>query len=180
MGGRRRARRRQNEGRYCDEPLRATVHFSICDMSVVTRARSAARLRDIVHRLPDSMWLEILKNLPGKDIGRLSTVCAQFRDLAPEVWKEASAKRWPEWYALSDAPSGCHWRRHYEMFELRESDLDVVTSPPTINKLQVVVTAAHRTVLTEWLTEVRRLLPLLSAPQRANTLTAPVLTLRVS
>ena len=123
-------------------------------MSIVTRSRSAARLRDIVHQLPDSMWLEILGNLPGKDIGRLNSISKHFQGLVPDVWQEACARRWPQWYALSDAPAGCHWRRHYEMFELREIDLDAVVSPPTINKLQTVVTAAHRTVLAEWLTEV--------------------------
>lgn len=123
-------------------------------MSIVTRSKSAARLRDVVLRLPDCLWLEILGHLPGRDIGRLSAVCKLFRDMAPDVWQEACAKRWPEWYALSAAPRGSHWRRHYEMFELRQNDLEVVGSPPTINKLQTVVTAVHRTVLAEWLTEV--------------------------
>ena len=124
-------------------------------MCIITRSKTAARLRNLVDQLPEPMWLEILGNLPGKDIGRLNVVCQQFRAKVPNVWQEACAKRWPDWYALSSAPHGSQWRRHYEMFELRQNDLEVVGSPPTINKLQTAVTAAHRTVLTEWLTEVR-------------------------
>ncbi|KAK9809822.1 hypothetical protein WJX73_010078 [Symbiochloris irregularis] len=124
-------------------------------MSVVTRSKSAAALRDIVHHLPDCLWLEIFSNLPEKEIGRLPAVCSHFRAIAPDVWREACAKRWPEWFAVSRAPSGAQWRRHYEMFQLRQRDLELhLATPPTINKTQSVVTAVHRTILTEWLAEV--------------------------
>ena len=121
---------------------------------VYTRSQCAAHVRVVLDVFPDELWLEVLSNLRGKDLGRVACVSRKFAGLREYAWQAACAKRWPEWYRIARAPDTL-WRRQYELLELRERECAAVPSVPAIHKLQKAVNARHRTVLTEWLAEVK-------------------------
>lgn len=115
------------------------------------RAQERARL---LAKFPDELWIEILSHLPGKNIGQAALVCRKFARLRDESWQYACAKRWPDWYHIARAPDTL-WRRQYELFELREREQTAVAPITIIVQRQSIVNARHRTVLAEWLAEVR-------------------------
>lgn len=112
------------------------------------------RVAHVLDVVPDELWVEVLSNLRGRDLARTSCVSRKFSNLREYAWQAACAKRWPRWYEIARAPD-TQWRRQYEMLELRERELGAVPSVAAIQKLQKVVNTRHRTVLTEWLVEVR-------------------------
>ena len=142
--------------------LAAKLEFLSCLLSaapmVVTRSQSVAHLRSVVECFPEELWIEVLSNLRGKDLGRIACVCKSFAGLREQVWKGACRKRWPAWFHLAQAPE-TQWRRQYELLELRERERAAVPNVATIHKLQRVVNSRHRTVLTEWLAEVGAVFP---------------------
>lgn len=121
---------------------------------VSTRAQCRAQFHQRLSNFPDELWLEVLSHLPAKDLGRAVCLCRKFSSLKDNAWQYACEKRWPKWSQIARAPD-TQWRRQYELFELRDREKDAISHVPAIAKLQTVVNAVHRTVLTEWLAEVR-------------------------
>ena len=121
---------------------------------VSTRSQSAARFRNVLDVFPEELWLEVFSHLRGKDLGRVACVSRKFSGFRDSAWQAACAKRWPQWFQIARAPD-TQWRRQYELLELREREQAAVPPVPAVRKLQKVVNARHRTVLTEWLAEVR-------------------------
>ena len=133
----------------------ATLEVAQLESMVFTRSQcKRARYHHLLSKFPDELWIEILSHLPGKDLGRASLVCRKFASLREDSWQYACAKRWPEWYQIARAPDTL-WRRQYELLELREREKTAIAPVSTIIKLQSIVNARHRTVLTEWLAEVQ-------------------------
>ena len=121
---------------------------------VTTRSRSKAQLRSITEHFPEELWIEVLSHLGGKDIGRAVCATQVLANVRESVWRAACERRWPLWSQVA-ASADTHWKRQYELLELREKELDAVPCVQAINKLQKVVNPRHRMVLTEWLAEVR-------------------------
>lgn len=120
---------------------------------VTTRSKSKAQLRSITEHFPEELWIEVLSHLGGKDIGRAVCSTQVLANVRESVWKAACERRWPVWSQVA-ASADTHWKRQYELLELREKELEAVPCVQAINKLQKVVNPRHRMVLTEWLAEV--------------------------
>lgn len=121
---------------------------------VVTRSLFKTQVRAAFEQLPDELLMEVLAHLKDRDLGVALCTSKRFFACKEPVWREASAKRWPAWYAVAQG-SEIPWRRQYEMLSLRERELLVLPSLAAIQKKQTVVNAQNRAVLTEWLAEVR-------------------------
>ncbi len=120
---------------------------------VVTRSLFKVYVRAAFENLPDELLMEILAHLKDRDLGVALCTSKRFYACREAVWREASAKRWPTWFAVAQG-SEIPWRRQYEMLSLRERELLVLPSLAAIQKKQTVVNAQNRAVLTEWLAEV--------------------------
>ncbi|CAL8462949.1 g2483 [Coccomyxa elongata] len=120
---------------------------------VVTRSLFKVYVRAAFENLPDELLMEILAHLKDRDLGVALCTSKRFYACREAVWREASAKRWPTWFAVARG-SEIPWRRQYEMLSLRERELLVLPSLAAIQKKQTVVNAQNRAVLTEWLAEV--------------------------
>lgn len=120
---------------------------------VVTRSLFKNQVRVAFEQLPDELLMEILAHLKDKDLGVALCTSKRFFACKEPVWRDASAKRWPAWFAVAQGTE-IPWRRQYEMLSLRERELPVVPSLAAILKKQTVVNAQNRAVLTEWLAEV--------------------------
>lgn len=120
---------------------------------VTTRSKSKAQLRSITEHFPEELWIEVLSHLGGKDIGRAVCSTQVLANVRESVWRSACERRWPSWSQVA-ASADTHWKRQYELLELREKELDAVPCLQAINKLQTEVNPRHRMVLTEWLAEV--------------------------
>ena len=121
---------------------------------VVTRSLFKSNVRAIFTQLPDELVMEILAHLQDKDLGVALCSSKRFYACREHIWKAACARRWPAWFAVAEG-SEVPWRRGYELLSLRERELLAVPSLPAIEKMQTVVNARNRAVLTEWLAEVR-------------------------
>lgn len=122
---------------------------------VTTRSKSKAQLRSITEHFPEELWIEVLSHLGGKDIGRAVCSTQVLANVRKSVWRAACERRWPVWSQVA-ASADTHWKRQYELLELREKELEAVPCVQAINKLQTEVNPRHRMVLTEWLAEVAR------------------------
>ena len=120
---------------------------------VTTRSKSKAQLRSITEHFPEELWIEVLSHLGGKDIGRAVCSTQVLANVRESVWRAACERRWPVWSQVA-AAADTHWKRQYELLELREKELEAVPCVQAINKLQTEVNPRHRMVLTEWLAEV--------------------------
>lgn len=125
------------------------------DNMVTTRSKSKAQLRSITEHFPEELWIEVLSHLGGKDIGRAVCSTQVLANVRESVWRAACERRWPVWSQVA-ASADTHWKRQYELLELREKELEAVPCVQAINKLQTEVNPRHRMVLTEWLAEVAR------------------------
>lgn len=121
----------------------------------VTRSLFRAQVAQVVDAVPYEIWIKVLSNLEGKDIGRAVCVCKTFASLQDPVWQAACENRWPELAVIARAPE-TRWQRQYELLEQRELASLAKPCKGAILKRQPEVNARHRLVLTEWLAEVRR------------------------
>ena len=141
-------------------------------MVASTRARARLRLCQVCDDFPTDLWIEVLSNLRGKDLGKIACVSKHFRSINDCVWQQACSKRWPEWTSIAQNPE-TQWRRQYELFELRDKELEAIPDLAAIKKKQRVVNTKHRTILTEWLAEVRLDSPSPTcSPEFTNTLSS--------
>ena len=117
--------------------------------------------------VPGDLWICILGAVGASDpssLGRALCATPQFAALAPWAWREAVQARWPAWAAVA-ARAGpvTAWRRLHELFSLRQRELDAVATESALASSRAAastappsVTPRHRSVLVEWLAEVRR------------------------
>lgn len=103
--------------------------------------------------LPAEIWIDVLSRLSGQDLGRALCTCKAFAQLQQPAWKSACFRRWSKWSTYVDPSS--QWRRQYELLCLRELAEGSVADPQRIRSGQSFITDRHRTVLVEWMCEVR-------------------------
>ena len=102
-------------------------------MVASTRARARLRLCQVCDDFPTDLWIEVLSNLRGKDLGKIACVSKHFRSINDCVWQQACSKRWPEWTSIAQNPE-TQWRRQYELFELRDKELEAIPDLAAIKK----------------------------------------------
>ena len=120
---------------------------------MVTRSMTRARLQQAMDSFPEDLWVLVLSNLQGRELGVALCATRQFFRMSQHVWHLACQKRWPAWTSIAESKEAV-WRRQYELFELRERELLAVPQLPALRRMQTVVNERHRAVLTEWLAEV--------------------------
>lgn len=131
------------------------------------RTRSTARRPAAgADALPDDLWISILGLVGASDpssLGRALCSAPQFARLSSWAWREAVQARWPAWTAVAvRAGPVSAWRRLHELFSLRQRELDAVEAEAALASSRAAaasappsVTPRHRSVLVEWLAEVR-------------------------
>lgn len=112
------------------------------------------RLNSLILALPAELLIEVLGRLDARDLAGALTTCSGLAALKELAWRSATFRRWPEWAAIAAEPSA-QWRRQYELLQLREAEAGALPSVAAVRKTQQSVTERHRSILTEWLCEVR-------------------------
>ena len=113
------------------------------------------RLNSLILALPEELLIEVLGRLDARDLAGALTTCRGLAALKEHAWRSATFRRWPKWAAIASEPSA-QWRRQYELLQLREAEAGALPSVAAVRKTQQSVTERHRSILTEWLCEVRR------------------------
>ena len=104
--------------------------------------------------LPEELWVEVASHLGGAELGRFVCTCTSFARIGQHAWRAACFRRWPGWAAIAAEP-GAQWRRQYELLALRQAEAGSVPDLERLGRLQQTITERHRSILTEWLCEVR-------------------------
>lgn len=112
------------------------------------------RASSLVLGLPQELLVEILGRLPARDLASALSSCRGLAGLKEAAWRAACFWRWPQWAAIAAEPAA-QWRRQYELLSLREDEAGCVPSAAAVRKVQRNVTDRHRSILAEWLCEVR-------------------------
>lgn len=105
--------------------------------------------------LPQELLVSVLGLLGARDLAAALSSCSSLSALGPHAWRAACFNRWPAWAAVAAGEAGPQWRRQYELLSLREAEAGCLPSPAAVLRLQRNVTERHRSILTEWLCEVR-------------------------
>lgn len=109
---------------------------------------------DMFASLPEELVIEVVGRLSARDLASAVSSCRALHALQSQAWRAACHRRWPEWAAIAAEP-GAQWRRQYELLSLREAEAACLPSVAAVRKVQQNVTERHRSILTEWLCEVR-------------------------
>lgn len=119
---------------------------------------STTKMIDPHEHLPESLWLEVMLHLSGKDLVRVFCTHSMFAQLRKWFWGPACEERWVFWSPSTAASADTQRRQQLESPDLWESGLAAVTNSQAIYKVQTVVNSWHRRTLAEWLIEVPRAL----------------------
>ena len=136
-------------GKYRNTPAAALVHFN-----QHSGFGGAMPHHPLLLGLPTELSIEILGRLEQQDLASAVCSCRALASLRELAWRSACFRRWPKWSAIACEP-GAQWRRQYELLTLREAEAGTVCPVAVVRQTQQVVTERHRSILTEWLCEVR-------------------------
>ena len=109
----------------------------------------------ILLSLPEELLIEILGRLSQRELASALCACSGLAGLREQAWRAAYFRRWPQWSAIAAEPEA-QWRRQYELLSLRDAEAGSLPNVAAVRQVQRAVTERHRSILTEWLCEVRR------------------------